>query len=293
MGTRYLYATCSSGLCNRLLMLAGSIRVAELTQRRLVLDWPANSQVGCTFDTLFLNEFRMFNEEHLVRLLRTDECVKVYNAVKIKPHYNRICADGDPEADIVLVKAWGPPMLDTETWNRQFTRDLQPFLRQLLPHPEFLARADEHPLPARCLGVHIRRGDNQPEFSESKDEYFQILMDAVIAACPDVTFFLATSDQDTESRFRRRFGDRVISFPKTCSGRHQAAIEEALVDLILLSRTRAVLGNYFSSYSFAASVLGPNVLVNAMEDTATTRLQKATAELVEALSGGPVPALVS
>jgi hypothetical protein len=284
MGTRYLYATCSSGLCNRLLMLAGSMRVAELTERHLIVDWPVNSQVGCSFDALFENRFRMFNEEHLARLLRTDECVKIYNAVKIKPHYNRISSDGDPEADIVLIKAWGPPMLDTETWDRKFSRDLQPYLRQLNVRPEFLARADEYPLPPRCLGVHIRRGDKQPEFFESSDEHFEILMDSVIAACPDVSFFLATAVEETETRFRRRFGDRVISFPKTCTGRHQAAIEEALIDLLLLSRTRAVLGNYFSSYSFAASVLGPNVIVNATEETAGLKLEKGTAELVEALN---------
>lgn len=285
MGTRYLYATCSSGLCNRLLMLAGSVRIAEKTERRLILDWPTNLQVGCRFDALFLNEFQMFNEEHLTRLLRTDECVRIYNAVGMRPHYNRISADGDPEADIVLIKAWGPPMLDNETWNQQFMRELQPYLRQLQPRPEILARANEHPLPACCLGVHIRRGEDYAEFFKSADAHFETIMQSIVTACPEVTFFLATADPETEARFRRRFGDRIISFPKTCSGRHPAAIEEAMVDLILLSRTGAILGNYFSSYSYAAAVLGPNIMVNATEETATTQLEAATADLVAPLAG--------
>jgi hypothetical protein len=283
MGTRYLYATCSSGLCNRLLMLAGSVRVAEKTDRRLVLDWPVNLQVGSRFDALFLNQFTIMNDEHLTRLFRTDECVRIYNAVGIRPHYNRISADGDPEADIVMIKAWGPPMLDNETWNQQFMCDLQPYLRALQPLPHIVARADEHRLPGCCIGVHIRRGENYAEFFKSADHHFETIMASIVSACPAVKFFLATADPNTEAQFRQRFGERIISFPKTCSGRHHAAIEEAMVDLLLLSRTSAVLGNHFSSYSFAAAVLGPNILVNATEETSTIGLDTAVSNLLARL----------
>jgi hypothetical protein len=130
----------------------------------------------------------------------------------------------------------------------------------------------------------MRRGDNPDAYARSKDEYFCAIMESVIAAVPEVVFLLATDDPATEARMRGQFGERMLTFPKTSPGRHRQAIQEALVDLLLLSRTAAILGNDFSSFSSTAARLGPKLLVIAEEQTATTELSATTGKLAEVVN---------
>src|SRR5688572_10853482 len=110
---RNLFVTCSSGLCNRLLMLAGSMRIAARTGRKLALYWPVNRYLGCAFNDLFQNTFPMITGADLTELLDTALTVKVYNAWKTSgPIANSIDAKGDPEINIVIIKGWSYPKFE-------------------------------------------------------------------------------------------------------------------------------------------------------------------------------------
>jgi hypothetical protein len=267
---RCLLAACSSGLCNRMLGIAGSLRMAELTNREFLLYWPANDHAGCAFEHLFTNQFRMFRERDMHYLLATNVTVRVYNAWKTKtPHYTDMATDGDPDAEIVLVKPWSYPKFSHEFFDEALRRVARPYLRSLQPKPGLLAEANTFPLPKPCVGVHVRRADKSEEFARSKDEDFCRIIEALLERHPALRFFLATDDPGTETKFRRLFRDRVVVFPKHGRGRREPrGMEEALIDLLLLSRTRAILGNHFSSYTHAAGALEGKPVVIAEERTA-------------------------
>lgn len=271
---RNLLATCSSGLCNRLLLLAGAMRAAKLTQRKVLLYWPANTEAGCAFSDLFENDIRTFAEGDLNYLLNTAVTVQLYNAWRMRgPQFPDLAPDGDPQAEIVLVKGWYYPKFSHEEYNGRFFESVREQLLSLRPRRALIERAERFGLPERCLGVHLRRGEAFPEFHLSRDEHFEAIMSALLREFPDLKFFLSTDDPATEEKFRGRFGERVLHLPKTGGGRRtREGMEEAMVDLLLLSRTRAIIGNNFSTFSHAASALGGVPVVFAKEETAVLDL---------------------
>lgn len=286
MATRHcLLATCSSGLCNRMLVTAGCHRLAQRTGREFLLYWPENDQLDCPFGELFTNDFTLLKEEELHWVLRTERIVKVYNVEQgAGPVFCDVADDGDPNAHLVIIKGWFEPKFAGEQYDRQFHRELRQELQSLQPRAEILAKANAFLLPRWAIGVHMRRGAEVGEFARSKDEHFCAIMESVIAAVPEVVFLLTTDDASTEARMRGQFGERVLAFPKTSYGRDRQAIQEALVDLLLLSRTAVILGNHFSSFSLTASKLGHNLLVIAEEQTAMTELSATTSKLAEAVN---------
>jgi len=292
MGERTLIASCTSGLANRMLMLAGAQRLARLTQRKLLLYWPENDQLGCPFDMLFKNTPALLRDPDMHELLRSDRTMTVYNAWHCPPLYEDVSSDGDA-AEIVLLKGWTAPKFANETL-AEIRDELCGALRQLAPVDELRAAADAIELPNRCLGVHVRIGEAWEyvdDFVQSKREHFEAILRAVTEECSDTSILLATTKPEVERHFRGVFGGRVITFPKSGQDREREAMREALVDLLLLSRTRGVLGNFGSTFSQVAAMLGPQLLVMATETAATRELAAATRRFTHALHGAAEPHL--
>lgn len=287
-GERYLFAASSSGLGNRLLMLAGCLRVAERTNRRLLLYWPDNDQLGSSFDTLFTNHFDMVDAEDLNFLLRSDRTVKIYNTWRQSgPLYTDIDPGGDPETEVIIVKGWVTAKFAGEKRNWKFHEEIDRHLRTLTPCAEFMKQVAAFPLPPFTLGVHMRRGDPTREFIDeyrrSEDAHFLAIMQAVLDAVPDAHFFLATDHPPTEAQLREQFGDRILTYPKTSLLRHRQAMAEAMMDFLLLSRTAAVLGTHFSTFSEIAAKFGACPLLIANEENATAQLALSARTIVTAL----------
>ncbi len=298
MSTRpVLLATCSAGLCNRLIVLAGCLRLAERLNRKLVLYWPENDHLNCAFPNLFENPFDLLAADRLHWLLRTERSVKWYNPrPDCGPRFDEISDDGDPAAEVLLIKAWYAPKLASEQFDGSFHEALREHLRTIRPRAEFLRRADDFALPARCLGVHVRRVDDWAgaveEFGRSRDEYFAAILDGVVERVPDTTLLVAADNEDSERRLRARFGKRVLIHPKTSRHRDRQGVEEALLDLLLLSRTAGLVGTHYSSFSTVASMLGPNLAFTANEQNAVHTLHETVRALAAALEArdGSVPA---
>jgi len=284
-----LVATCSAGLGNRLLVLAGSLRLARHFNREFMLYWPDNDHLGCPFADLYENEFELLGEDRLHWLLRTERNVKLYNPrAGCGPQFDQISDDGDPEVHAVVVKAWYAPKLAGEQYDGPFHAAIREELRALRPRSAFLRETDALGLPARCLGVHMRRladwAEGAEAFGSSRDEHFIAILEGVLERVPDTTFFLAADNEQSEHLLRNRFGDRVLIQVKTSRNRDRRGIEEALMDLLLLSRTAGMVGNHFSSFSTVASLLGPGLAFTANEENAVIRRDETVRHLSAAVA---------
>ena len=119
------------------------------------------------------------------------------------------------------------------------------------------------------IGVHLRRGDfhfARPDVSANTDAALRVIDDH-LTRLPDASIFLATDDGATSgprgevvrnegvhARLQRRYGDRVVSTtPRSLDRNDPIAIEDALVDLLLLRRTDAIVGTTASSFSELAA----------------------------------------
>ena len=95
-----------------------------------------------------------------------------------------------------------------------------------------------------------------PSKDKSSTDAFITSMEAVLKKDPDATFYLATDDMNEEARLRERFGDKIISNKNRDLSRASVnGIRDALIDLFCLSRTSAIIGSYFSSFTDTAAAM--------------------------------------
>jgi hypothetical protein len=110
-------------------------------------------------------------------------------------------------------------------------------------------------LSPQTIGVHVRRTDNNAAIEKSPLQDFIASMKNCLVEQPDTSFFLATDDPAVESTLKEIFPGRIATFRKSAYSRAKAAaIQDALVDLLMLSRCRKILGSYYSSFSEYASL---------------------------------------
>ncbi len=105
-------------------------------------------------------------------------------------------------------------------------------------------------------GIHIRGTDNAQALEKSPVDSFIMRMEQEVERDPTTRFFLATDDPETERRVRQRFPERVFTRPKVFARDKASGVRDALVDLLLLSRCRLIIGSHWSSFSETAAELG-------------------------------------
>jgi len=200
--------------------------------------------------------------------------VKVYNAwCHNDTLATRVSNDGDPDIDVVILKCWSYPMFESDEHGDDLNRELRKELLSLNLIPEIRDEVDSFNLPSPSIGVHIRRADKVESFVHCKDENFMAIMQGVVARRPDVNFFLATDVKETEIRFRKMFGDRLVTYPKAWRPREEErGVHEGMIDLHLLSRTHVIIGTQDSSFSQTAGRFRGINVIKADEQTATVNL---------------------
>jgi hypothetical protein len=280
---RFVLATSTSGLSNRMLNLAGSLRIARALGRDFVLHWPRTSNLDCPFEALFTNRFETLGPEHVAHLLDTEVRVTVYESdpggVVNRAHYRSI--DPKDDSHVLVVKGWNGPTFRREKGERAGAL-AQPCLRELVPTAEIRAEVAQVPDLEQAIGVHVRRGDTAHAFAGSRDEDYVTILAKVLARRPDARFYLATDDEASERTFTQAFPRAVFTAPKSAYGwparRSVEGMRTAVADLYRLARTRAVLGNHKSTYSWVAALLGPDRLVIANAKNAFGRAWEALLE---------------
>ncbi|MCI0498062.1 MAG: hypothetical protein L0Y36_00070 [Planctomycetales bacterium] len=105
------------------------------------------------------------------------------------------------------------------------------------------------------IGVYIRRTDHDTVASYSPEQGFLDAMNAEISRDSQARFFLATDSPQIMSRFTALYGDRILWHAKDYGRNSPQGIQDALIDLLCLSRTKKIIGSYQSSFSETAAQL--------------------------------------
>ncbi len=119
-----------------------------------------------------------------------------------------------------------------------------------------------HAAPGRGpFGVHIRRVEKPLPFCNFAQplRYYEAAMKSFPK---DERFFVSTDSQEAFSWLLARFGDRVFQRPKQHDNRSDVSgVREGLVDMLLLSSCRGIIGTYGSSFSGIAALAGSNSIL--------------------------------
>jgi len=132
-------------------------------------------------------------------------------------------------------------------------------LEDFRPRKDIVAEVDD--ASARLgtgglIGVHIRGTDNAEALERSPVAAFMERLQSEVERDAGARFLLATDDPAIEYAVKERFSDRVVVRPKVFARVKAAGVRDALVDLLLLSRCRRILGSHWSSFSETAAEIG-------------------------------------
>lgn len=254
----------SGGLCNRMRVINSGWQLAGQRGEELRVFWLCNEELNCPFESLFrpVTEFRITNihsvadprklfYQKTARTFLTDEEIRAHRVLGVG-------LDAEYAASLrgntyIFTGEWFYPARDYHLFRP--TEALEKRIDEMCAH-----------FGSSCVGVHIRRTDNQPAIGKSSTDAFLLSMRRELEQDPDTMFYLATDDLAEEATLRSAFPGRILSNEKRCLRRDSAeGMHDALLDLYCLANTRKIIGSYFSSFTdTAADMHGiPKVIAGA------------------------------
>lgn len=255
-----------AGLGNRIKCLISNMRIATKLNRKLLLYWPKSFSCGADFSDLFENKFRIISDKEFKDIQKSEDSIRYdYYPANLDeskkyllfPSWRFILLPGDLPKD--FVKTF--PFEDANSIEFEFSnvpKKLQYlFLSQLnkLKIKKSISQKVDEFIKSNgfkdVVGLHVRRNDNNPiRVKTSSNELFFKEIEKILNENPKERFFLATDSKKTEKLFVERYNDKILTFKKIDNDRIKAqTIEESLIELLILSKTKKILGSYLSTFT--------------------------------------------
>lgn len=254
------------GLANRMRVIASGIWLKNQIKGNLDVIWKETEEINCPFELIFEEnrEFRTIAKKQFSnRLLPTNQPDSIK---RIKANLiNRLCGVNYCvfEHDFAnLIWPGKLNLIEVASKNKtvyfrtcqEFGENL-PIFKQFNPRNEIRERIEmaSKNFTKFTIGIHIRRTDNDASIKNSPLELFIEKMRRELSQESKTSFFLSTDDPELEITFFNLFGDKIITYKKELSRQTVRGIQDAVVDLYCLSRTKKIIGSYWSSFSEIAS----------------------------------------
>jgi hypothetical protein len=249
------------GLCNRLNVLIGDMRIADkYYNKKFYLHW--NRLRYDFFDIFDMPDIEIIN----VKKIYQEEYI-ISNGSNVKG-ITTCFVTLDIDLEHMNIKDTNDSKLLDGTYNlapKYMIDQYLPYVKKIKPAKELQIKIDNFSkvFDENTVSVHVRRGDfmtNDKRNKNTNDKYFCV-MNKLIADNPKVTFFVSSDDEKTQSEFKEKYGDLVYIYKHghiqtNALGENQDDERTALVSLMLLSKNNILIATYKSTYSQMAWWLG-------------------------------------
>lgn len=268
---KYLISANLGGISNRVKCLISLLRLKnELKRDQVILYWPLNHTCGAKFSDLFKNKITELSYQEFNELPKNNTKKVGENSLTINNF----------EEQYLICETWKFLLKENEIKENNFLekkreayedgidlnfsdipeeikKDILCYLKLLRPvdwiNEEVNNFSKKNNLGS-MVGLHIRRGDfadrKVSPGKVSSDEKFIERMKQILEKDPNTLFFLCTDSKEIEDKLEKEFRDKIIKYTKTSFVRTDVkATQEGLVDLMLLSKTKHILGTYRSTFT--------------------------------------------
>lgn len=261
-----LTVACYGGLSNRLRVLLSGVALAEATGRRFTMLWPVRNKSGAPYAALFENDWGVVTQDPPPP---EAEWLPVLGADMGRDWYD-IAAATAPEIAVSSV-TWlvEPDYVPAHAPLRRRCGELFDQLRPVAAVRERVAAFKAAHFRPAMLGVHLRRAEFHrvhPYCAHNTGPALAALR-ALLRQYPDAGIFLSTDDggpdpvtgavqyEGVREKLQAEFGERVVwTEQRTLDCGATEGVQDALVDLLLLRTTDAVVGTWWSSFTEVAVV---------------------------------------
>lgn len=257
------------GLANRMRTIASALTLARNCDVPLRIVWFKDRGLNCRFDQLFRHPAAFPKvkviEAGYMDTARYDRPRK--RNLRIPRLMQRLLFDSCIYEDEVIRKR--DSGFDFETWVKSrknvyvasyisfFPYSYRTLREFFLPVTSIQNKVDEiacH-FDAHTTGVHIRRTDNTHSIHLSPLSLFIERIEQEIQADGQAKFYLASDSPEDKAELAERFGDRIYTHRFSAERDRPEGIQDALAELLVLSRTHQIIGSCWSSFSEIAAQL--------------------------------------
>eukprot|EP00179_Madagascaria_erythrocladioides_P002583 CAMPEP_0198310532 /NCGR_PEP_ID=MMETSP1450-20131203/2590_1 /TAXON_ID=753684 ORGANISM="Madagascaria erythrocladiodes, Strain CCMP3234" /NCGR_SAMPLE_ID=MMETSP1450 /ASSEMBLY_ACC=CAM_ASM_001115 /LENGTH=696 /DNA_ID=CAMNT_0044013371 /DNA_START=33 /DNA_END=2123 /DNA_ORIENTATION=- len=276
------------GLGNRIRALGSAMAFAALSKRVLVVVWEADAHLEGVFEEFFLNDFvvlrslplswpvkmrgdHAYTEFHLFNLMRKDN-PKITSAGKF-------WLTDDERKHIYIKTAYviKSKMTGNDALTKAATSPISLYARKLLPVMDVQKLVERQVANglSSMIGVHIRgktiekditNVNPDTEYTKSssdttnywrKTTQLPVFVDKIKTIDnASQSFYVAADSIDSVYFLEKAFPGRIFYIPRRCDDRGAGCLHYALADILCLSKTKYLLGSYWSSFTEAAIRLG-------------------------------------
>lgn len=256
-----------AGLGNRLLGMASAYAAAQKLNRELVIIW--KRETGCNIRAEELFDLPMqvveisengYKKEPLARMMgdrekkkwrakasRFLECDDVERITR-EEGYDALLRVIEAEP-VIYIKAFGP-ICEVGAESYAF---LKPSAAILGKGEPLFSQIDAH-----TIGVHVRRTDHTEAIANSPLSLFVERMKEELAADASARFYVATDDAAVKQELREALPpEKLVFYEKGIIDRDsREGLQDALIEMLALSKCRKILGSYNSTFSLLPSYIG-------------------------------------
>lgn len=270
-----LIQTCE-GLANRIRVIASGLSMADALHKELTIIWPISSNLGCAYLDLFIlqNNFLVIEKSIHAKILQFKGSKNLFKILLASIHSFVFSFDFVLLNSEIPEKVWKMPSnrLSSQNFPSQirniFVSTSEEFFENSHIHYANIIKPIAHiqkkidlilsEISKPFIGIHIRRTDHFEAAKMSRTELFIELINKELIINPDIVFYLSTDSIEEAKRIIKIFGSQRIYFDdkKKLQRNTKDGIQQALVDLVLLSKSNRIYGSYRSSFSEVASLLG-------------------------------------
>lgn len=252
------------GISNRVKCLISMWRLSDIYNRKLILEWHKNHTCGSEFENLFENEIEKITWSNLNKITNRNFEYFGNDFFKIKNSSKKYLISGTARLLLTPQEFLDNPSLRLRGIDHKFSDipekikgEIISYLKKLKPLKSIQREVTDFFKKynlEKTIGVHIRRGDfaDRPVSpgGVSSDKKFIERMNGLIEEDPQIKFFLCTDSKEMEDKMENEFPKKIIKFPKKSFERTDVrATQEGLIDLLLLSKTKQILGTYQSTFT--------------------------------------------
>ncbi len=248
---KYIIAVTRGGLGNRIKCLVSSMRIAERQSKKLILFWPVDYDCGCRFLDLFENKIREITQGELQQLIKKTDFNQSY----------RICDTWRllPLPQDGLPQNFSRAYISEEGNNIDFEYDRIPlsvrndilkYLNRLAPNKYIMEKTDEFckKFDDYTIAVNIRswEGEKRSGLFDIRNVY------KVMDKKKEGAFFIVCDSPAILEQVISRYGEKALVYPgRTFPGDRKSVegIQDALIELLLLAKSKNLTASYLSTFS--------------------------------------------
>jgi len=247
-----IIAANPGGIANRLKCLISMWRLSDRYNKKLYLHWVKNKTCGAEFNELFENKFDFINKEELAKFPQEDCMISETWRFLALPE-----EVPDNFAEVYPTKRGNNLDFEFHRIPLEIRQKIMYYLNKFIPVKEVRDNVKwfekKYDL-SQMVGVHIRRDDfldgEEGLGKVSSDEKFIEKIELMLSENSSLKFFLCTDEPKVEDKFLKKFGNKIVVYPKIDRDRTSLeCTQDGLVDLLLLSKTKHIIGTYCSTFN--------------------------------------------